>query len=135
LQETLLMDRGDNPYSAPIGEAVADPSTYLPDSDPQGFPRPMTLAAIGFVFAVGISAALICAALELIGETAMLIGMVVPPIRLAWVLYTRNQMQSYQETWSPGVRGFVLTVWVLNVLLLCLDGLLILVAATYAVIS
>ncbi len=133
------MDRGDNPYAAPIsdsiGDSVVDPATYLPNSDPQGFPSPMILAAIGLAFAAVVVAVLICAALELVDETYMLFGFMVPPIRLGWIAYARNQRQLYQETWSLGVRGFVLTVWVLNVLLLCLDGLLILVAATYAYIS
>jgi len=124
------MDSGDNPYLTPIADSTSDATEYLADSDPKDFPGPMTLAAIGFFFAVGVFAALICAAYDLFNQSAIFAAFLVPPLRLGWVVFTHRHMRRYQQTWSPGVRGFVLAVWVLNTLLLCLDGLLILVGAT-----
>jgi hypothetical protein len=132
------MATDDNPYLTPIADQVAstDPSLLRADSQPEGFPSPLTLAAIGFALVVGLVAALILAAVSLIGENAMIAGLAVPPVRLAWVIYTRVQTRRHQHTWSPGVRGLVLTVWILNVLLLCFDAILILFVATcFATIS
>lgn len=117
------MEIKDNPYSTPIDGSNSDPGSFLPDSAPQGFPRPLALAAIGLILAIVVIASI---PLSLIGDSEVpkfIFALALPAFQLAWVVFTRARTQQYQETWSPGTRGFVHSVWVLNVLLLCVDAI------------
>ena len=117
----------DNPYATPIDDQNIDPHSFLPDSAPLGFPKPLTLAATGLVFAIVIVATI---AMVLFGnfsekrEVTPIFALALIPCQLAWLYFTRQRTQQYQETWSPGTRGMLHSVWVLNVLLLGISSII-----------
>lgn len=114
----------DNPYATPIDDQNSDPHSFLPDSAPLGFPKPLTLAATGLVFAIVIVAAIAGVLFSEKWDVTTIFALAFIPCQLAWVYFTRKRTQRYRETWSPGTRGMVHSVWVLNVLLLGINTIL-----------
>jgi hypothetical protein len=125
----MSTDPNENVYAAPLADVTGAPAQTPPEFVPDGFPHPLVLAWMGVVLAIGIIGNLF-----LLGASFLPTLMIVP-IRLVWVIYTRRQMRLYEATWQPGVRTFVMGTWIINVALLCLDAFVILmIAVCFAVL-
>jgi hypothetical protein len=139
--------QNDNPYEAPLAvpenpgissaAGMEQESDETPRAESKGFPDPLVLGWIGVVLAIGVIGSLISAAttpsifratgLEVI---PVLAAFAVPPLRLIWVIVAGMKRRRHEKFWSSGERTFVFSVWVINVILLCIDGLIILLFAT-----
>ncbi len=113
----------DNPCATPIDDRNSDPHSFSPDSAPLGFPKPLTLAATGLVFAIVIVATIAMVLFSEKWAVTPIFALALIPCQLAWLYFTRKRTQQYQETWSPGTRGMLHSVWVLNVLLLGINSI------------
>jgi predicted Co/Zn/Cd cation transporter (cation efflux family) len=118
------MEEQPNPFQAPIADAAPPSIEYLSGYEPEGFPHPNVLAWIGVGLAAGIVVTLF------VGNFSFLPALFIFPTRIAWVIYARIQMRRHQDTWSPGSRTFLMSVWIINLLILSIDGMLILLFAT-----
>lgn len=118
------MDDEPNIFQAPIVDEEFESVEMLSGFRPEGFPHPLVLGWIGLFLAFGIIATLFFGYFSLYPAVAIL------PFRIAWVIFARVQIQRHGETWSPGSRTFVLAVWIINLLVLCLDAMVILLFAT-----
>jgi hypothetical protein len=124
LRRYPIMEDQPNPFEMPIVDAAPPSIEYLSGYEPKGFPHPDILAWIGLFLAIGIVGSLFS------GYISFVPAMLIFPTRIAWVIYARVQMQRHEATWSPGSRSFVLAIWILNLLILCLDAMLIMLFAT-----
>jgi len=113
-----------NPYQAPVANPT--PVSVIEESGPQGFPGPILLAWIGVVLATGIVASFF---ITQTGVLAMICTLMIPPLRIAWVVYSRIQQRRHSAHWRSGARTFLFTMWVINITLLFVDAALILLVA------
>jgi hypothetical protein len=123
-----------NPYEAPGAEESIDPIPGIMQSGPQGVPGPIALGWIGVVVAIGIYG-LLSLLIFHNGSAPMAImfaftALMTPLLRLGWVIYAARQRRRHQSFWTFGARTFVLTIWIINVVLLCLDAVLIFLFVT-----
>ncbi|MGV3484816.1 MAG: hypothetical protein ACO1RT_10405 [Planctomycetaceae bacterium] len=129
-----------NPYRSPIVDGASQaplgavPAKVL-EPEASGWIGPLLLAWIGVLLAVGIIGTVtallfVSFDLPLGGGVLALLALLTPPARLVWVIFVAFQRRRYGQYWLPGERAFLAVMWVLNVVLLCLDAAVILLIAT-----
>jgi hypothetical protein len=118
-----------NPYQAPMVDPEPSPPHWAPDGEreTQGFPGPILLAWIGVLLAIGVVASIALAGL---GLWLVAFGLLIPPLRVVWVVFARIQHRHHRLVWSPGASAFLFSVWVINIILLFIDATLIYFVAT-----
>jgi hypothetical protein len=109
-----------NPYKAPIADSSPVPA--FESRGPQGVPGPIALAWLGLVLAVGVVGSFF---LTRTGVLALVCTLGIPPLRIAWVIYSRIQQRRYGANWYSGDRAFLFTMWIINIALLLVDAALI----------
>ncbi len=128
-----------NPYQTPPNAESTDAISPSLEPGPLGIPGPIALAWIGVLLAFGVYGIgfLMFAGLQLPNSIAPIATgvfsvavLLTPFLRLGWVIYGAKQRRKYRRFWTSGASIFMSTMWVINVVLLCIDAVLIFSAAT-----
>ena len=133
------MDNDINPYQSPAAKESVQSDAATLDAGPQVMVGPIALALIGVMLTIGtygFSIMMIAMQVpEPLGPMSFFASLLLtPPLRLVWVIFTSRQRRLYQHTWTPGAKTFVFTVWIINVILLCMDAMLIFLFGTCLVV-